>query len=272
MIHFVVALPCEARPLIDRFRLQGRQASGFRLYEGEKARLIVSGVGKTAGAAATAYLQASSGGNGQHAWLNVGVAGHATRAIGEGLVAHGITDAASGKRWYPPLVIPPPSQTDELVTVDRPSADYGPRNALYDMEAAGFYATATRFTTAELVHCYKVVSDNREAPATEVSAKHVTRLMESHVETLADYATQLAGLGEEVVRLEQPPDEYEAFLTRWRFTAYERNQLRRLLQRWQARAPGQPAWGPVLAELGKAKDVLCHLRQTLDKRPLKLTP
>ena len=37
MIHIVTALPCEAKPLVHHYRLNGRQpACGFRIYENEK--------------------------------------------------------------------------------------------------------------------------------------------------------------------------------------------------------------------------------------------
>ena len=45
MIRFVVALPAEARPLIDRYRLRRRQPAGpFPIYETGSIALIVSGV------------------------------------------------------------------------------------------------------------------------------------------------------------------------------------------------------------------------------------
>ena len=56
--------------------------------------------------------------------------------------------------------------------------DYGygtetayPKDAAYDMEAAGFYAQAAGLTTTDLVHVFKIVSDNRENPVSKVDPK-----------------------------------------------------------------------------------------------------
>ena len=57
MINILTALPCEAKPLIHHYRLNGRQVHGFRIYENSDMRLIVSGIGKVAAAAACACLQ-----------------------------------------------------------------------------------------------------------------------------------------------------------------------------------------------------------------------
>ena len=54
MLRFVVALAAEARPLIARYRLERlSSAAAFPLYRRGAAALVVSGIGKTAAAAAT---------------------------------------------------------------------------------------------------------------------------------------------------------------------------------------------------------------------------
>ncbi len=183
MLRFVVALEAEARPIVERFRL-ARDADdrSFKVFRGEQRVLIVSGVGKVAAAAATAHLSATCGGERDAVWLNVGVAGHGTRAVGEAVLAHKILDRASGRAWYPPQLFtgrafPAPFATDQVTTVDRPELEYTEPGA-FDMEASGFYATACRFASAELVHCLKVVSDGPAAPVEKVTAEGVRGLIE----------------------------------------------------------------------------------------------
>ena len=85
MIHFVVALPAEGKPLIDRYGLRRRTLrSDYPIYEGNDITLIVSGIGKVAAAAATACLHASTNDHRPGVWLNVGIAGHSQRPVGEG--------------------------------------------------------------------------------------------------------------------------------------------------------------------------------------------
>ena len=55
MLYLVVALAAEARPLLASYRLQGLSGHPYRICAGEQTHLIVSGIGKVAAAAATAY-------------------------------------------------------------------------------------------------------------------------------------------------------------------------------------------------------------------------
>ena len=74
MIHLVVALRAEARPLIEHFRLRGEpERSPFALYQGDAMRLVISGVGRVAAAGATAHL-ATRYPESRAAWLNFGMA------------------------------------------------------------------------------------------------------------------------------------------------------------------------------------------------------
>ena len=56
MINIIIAIQCEAKPLLKHYGLKGSTDHGpFRIYEGEDMRLILSGIGKIAAAAATSY-------------------------------------------------------------------------------------------------------------------------------------------------------------------------------------------------------------------------
>ena len=107
MLCLVVALAAEARPLLAPHRLQGVNGHPYRICAGEQTHLIVSGIGKVAAAAATAYLRALIGDT-PAAWLNIGIAGHGSQAVGTPLLAHKVVDAASGKPFYPTFTAPRP--------------------------------------------------------------------------------------------------------------------------------------------------------------------
>ena len=184
MINLVVALKAEARPLIRHYKLHNRHAdSALPVYLGTDMALIVSGPGKTAAASATAWLQGLTQGNQRNAWLNIGIAGHATYAIGDGRIANCITEHATNRSWYPPQVHNLDIATGRLLTVDSPENDYSV-DTLYDMEAAGFYPAACRFSSSELVQCFKVVSDNRQHANTKITAKHCEQLVASQLKTI----------------------------------------------------------------------------------------
>ena len=76
MKHIIIALQCEAKPLISHYKLKGRPHSqAFRIYEKDDMVLTVSGIGKVASAAATAYTQVLFGNRNNNAWLNLGIMG-----------------------------------------------------------------------------------------------------------------------------------------------------------------------------------------------------
>lgn len=268
-MRIVVALNAEAKPLIEAFKLKARTPRGaFPIYERDEFALIISGIGKVAAAAATTYLYTLTGQVRDIAWLNVGVAGHGARPLGEGVIAHRLTDAATGRRWYPPQIFRFPCPTDELLSVDTPQTKY-PTEAMYDMEAAGFYATATRFSTAELVQCYKVISDNRSIPVHEVNASCVQQQIGARLDEIRKIVALIVELSQQWRTIGKLPVELDAFTERWRFTVSQRHQLERLLQRWAALAPDQPLWREEFAKLRTTQDVLKTLERHIRALPVR---
>lgn len=231
MIHIVTALSCEAKPLIHHYRLNGLRAeNGFRVYENDGMRLIIAGMGKCAAAAACAYLQGLEPDE-KHVWLNVGIAGHVSLHVGEAILAQKVIDAATNAAWYPPLLFAPPCRTVTLISVDQPETSYMPDVAC-DMEASGFYATAARFNSCELVQVFKVISDNRTSPMHQVSEKLAQEIISKRLDDLDAIIQQLRELDARLaLQLRKPAIDF--FLQRWHFTVAQRHMLQRLSQRWQ---------------------------------------
>lgn len=270
MINIVTAFPGEARPLIDCLVLTDRDSRGpGTLYRNGKCRLVISGAGKIQAAAATAWLQETGPVNGNAAWLNIGIAGHASRPVGDAALAHRITDHGTGQSWYPPQVHGLSLATDNLVTVDTPETGY-PENVLYDMEAAGFYPVACRSTTAELVHCYKVVSDNRDNPVAGVTPAQGEALITDRLADITRLVTVLDELSDAVIDRRVPENSIAQFTNRWRFTVSQRHQLEKLLARWDALLPEQPPWCGELQTRQQASQVLQWLEQRINAVPVRL--
>lgn len=269
MLHFVVALQAEARPLVDRFGLQSAGDGAFPVYRGENAWLIVSGQGKAAAAAATAYLHLTSGGAMGGVWLNVGLGGHSQRTLGEGVIAHKISDAASGAAWYPQIVIESPSPTAPVLTVERVEEEYSPP-WIYESEAAGFFPIACRFSVAELVHCYKIVSDNPDATLSRrMSSASIEALVGRNLDRIVTFAGDLMGLGRELAALAADPPGYREALARWSFTGEQQHRLRRLLQRLAALGAEETRLEG-LARTASGREVLDLLESRLAHLPIRL--
>lgn len=269
-----MALEAEARPLVERYGLRrDPTVDAFKVFHadetfrGEGVALVVSGLGKVASAAATAYLHLLTGGEINASWINVGIAGHRSRPLGEAVLGHKILDRASGRSWYPPHVFAPRLTTDEIVTVDGVERAFDDDGA-HEMEASGFYPTACRFATAELVQCLKVVSDGPGDVPERLSARRVTELIAGQMEAIEWLVGETDQLGLEMRRLEEDPPELESLLGRWHFTVTEARQLRRLLERWHTLMPGRPLPEAQWAELRRGKEVLRHMRSVLAQRTL----
>ena len=186
-IRFVVALPSEAKPINHHFGLvRDNNAIGFSLYRNQGVALVISGVGAMLSGQATAWLRQQL--PEPALWINAGIAGHAHLPVGQGLLASRITDKTSGRAWLTHLPAATPCATGPLITCAEPETEYA-ESALYDMEAAGFYAAASAAAPAHRILCFKIVSDNPQSPVHDVNRELITRLMTAHlavIERLAD--------------------------------------------------------------------------------------
>jgi nucleoside phosphorylase len=162
MLIWVAALHCEAKPVIDYYRLKkSHDDSAFDLYRGDDMLCIISGVGKIASAAACAWIAARYDHEASIAWINLGVAGSGQHAIGAAFSLNQVIDADSGQRHYPVSCTSSVLPGSACLTLSQPSEDYR-EDTLFDMEASGFMYSTLRFSSAELTQCIKIVSDNRE--------------------------------------------------------------------------------------------------------------
>jgi len=228
-VFIYTALPCEAKPLIDFYRLKKDTAiHNFSVYTNNAICLTVTGIGKNAMAAAVAYTLALFSSAQNPVMLNVGIGGHKTHPIGSVFLADKITDTDCDRRLYPPLVFTPPCPTHSLQTTAKPQLSY-PERDLCDMEASAFYETAIRFSSGELIHCLKIVSDNEISPAQNIQPKWVTELIGAQLETIAAIVNKLTQLTFLLIKPDLP--ELTALLSRYHFTANEQIQLKKLLHR-----------------------------------------
>lgn len=261
-VNLVVALSCEARPLIQRFNLhQEKTTAGFRLYSDRNGiNLIVSGAGKLATAAAVGFLA----GQQQHeqsigaAWLNVGIAGHGTMPIGEGALIHKVTDQATGRVSYPPMVLNTPCSTTSVITVEHPETNYA-QNAAYDMEASVFVVTAGRFVTSELVQVFKIISDNPQHSVESVTEKRIGEWVENQLDTIQQLVKQLFSLATEYQRIYSPPPEFHELSKLVRLTASQRVQLEAVCRKYSALGGSSLMDSVIDRKFRSAKDLLVHL-------------
>jgi nucleoside phosphorylase len=269
MIFLVVAMACEARPLIDRYRLRAvAGARGFRVYAGTDCTLVVTGIGKLPTAAACGYLYGLLRGEEAVAWLNVGIGGHRDRGLGECVLAHKVRDATTHRCWYPPMLLGWSGATAEVVTVEAPELAY-PEAVVYEMEASAFHAAATRFSTAELVQTVKVISDNPESPPQGLDADRVRELVSAALTDIDDLVGQLSTLAREVADWNSEPSHYRELLARCHFTVARRHRLQRLLEQLQVLYAGSCDWLDDLPS-DDASGLLAALEALVSAAPIRV--
>jgi adenosylhomocysteine nucleosidase len=229
-IFIYTALPCEAKPLIDFYRLKkDTNIQRFAVYGNNGICLTVTGIGKSAMAAGVAYTQALFSSTQIPVLLNVGIAGHKGHPIGSVFLVDKISDSDSDRRYYPPLVFTPPCATHSLQTAAKPQHSYPPVH-LCDMEGSAFYETAVRFSSGELAHCLKIVSDNESSPIKAIQPAQVSLLISAQLSIIETILTTLSQLAEALSTPEL--NEFNRILNRFHFTANEQTQLKKLLSRW----------------------------------------
>lgn len=255
-----IALPCEAKPIIDFYRLKkDTSIKSFAVFSENEICLAITGIGKTAMAAGIAYTQALFSSASNPVMLNVGIAGHKYHPIGSMFLIDKITDGDSDRRYYPQLVFTPPCPTNSLQTAAKPQLTYPPSH-LCDMEASAFYETATRFTCGELIQCLKIVSDNESCPAHNIQPKQVSELISAQLPTIATILTKLTQLAE----LLNPPEfaKFDQLLSKYHFTVNEQLQLKKLLSRW-CLVKGQNSIRFTVDSAKNGKEFLSLLNQSL---------
>ena len=167
MILIVTALNSEARPLIDHFELKKNPDSKrLDLFENDKIKLIVSGIGKIRSATAVSYLLTKNIGF-HSVVVNIGISGsiNKKRPIGELCYIHKIVDHATGREFFPENFLVHDFPEASVETFDKPVE--GNENEsiavdLVDMEASGFYQAASMFVETQCIYCLKIVSDHLE--------------------------------------------------------------------------------------------------------------
>ena len=230
-INLVVAHPLEAKALLGWFGLERfERGAALRRYDNNKGiALVIAGMGAENAAAGVRFLHQRRP---AAAWLNIGVAGHGSAKLGEGLLIDRIENRSGGERYWPavPRLKPPGSS---LITVPEPETGYA-ENAAYDMEAAGFFAAASRLAPAELVQVFKIVSDNPENPLADLNLKQIPDLVGGQEAAIRRLVDRLRERSARFGDWHSLPPEFETLLGKYRFSATRKAAFKRICRRFRA--------------------------------------
>ena len=268
MLHLICALKPEARPLQEYFDLQPLTDMAS-IYRNPQAHisLTLSGVGKSAAAAAVARTRDYFNADRSHAWLNLGIAGHASLPLGQAVIIKKVTEAGSGQTWFPSRVFTTALPAHDLLTLDQPGDKY--REELFDMECAGFFRAASGCATLELVSALKIISDNADQPMDGINPELVSRLMTQNLPVVEEIIQQLLALSKLQQSLHAPGPDYDSLVRHRHFTVSQQHRLQSLLRKWRALHPGDTGLVERLAGKRTATDILRHLEHELNRAPIR---
>ena len=269
-MRLVTALTPEAAPLIEHYRLEKVDSNPmFPLYRNDTIYLVVSGIGKTLAAAATAYLHTKSGELPNQPFLNIGIAGHRRAITGAPRVASRIMDQSTGQTWYPSQIIRGSIERSPLITVETVERVYA-EDAAYDMEAAGFYPIAWHASTAELVQSLKVISDHPGEPVADLDLQRIEDLIGDCIDEIQSLVEALQGLASIVDNTTPESYSLEPFIERWHFSVTQRHRLRRVLERWAVLEKGESPLTSVPPDSPSARHTIEALENALLTKRLNL--
>lgn len=186
MLIWMCALHCEAKPVIDFYRLKKQpDIKAFDLYQLNDIACIVSGIGDLNMAAACAWA-ASVFAHKTCCWINLGIAGHSSLPLGTALIADEVQRQHATQSLFPSAL-----QTSQLTTacvISQPAeqTDYHP-DAAYDMEAYAFLHSCRHFTQLEFCSCIKVISDNAANLPVRDKAR-ISQLIAANIQSITGYA------------------------------------------------------------------------------------
>ena len=148
--------------------------------------------------------------------------------------------------------------TATLITQSAERSDYR-EGALYDMEAWGFINSVTRFSSLELCHCLKIISDNADTPLTRDKAR-ISALIAAQVESISTFADHLLAIAQPMQDAQALEQLLEQIKTATHVTVSEQVQLRKLLPVVLASHDRPQQLLEELTGLGSSRRIIEYLR------------
>lgn len=230
----------------------------FPVYAGADRVLVISGVGKISMAGAVGYALALFPKQQSPILINFGIAGHRLEALGALCLGHKIIDSQSARVFYPQLPFTIPCVTHVVATHAKPHVDYD-EAYLYDMEAAGFYEMAVKFSSSELIQVLKIVSDNAQSSIAHINEEVIGEWISQQLDILDSLLTQLMQLRQTMLS----SNTHQHVLKAFRFSVTGSIKLKSLLQRWHLlRGNEVLAWQE--ANLRSGKELIGWLEKEID--------
>lgn len=191
MIHFIIATFPEAKSFIKFYKLKKLLSlTEFETYinKRKKITLTISGIGKLLSACSVVFTN-SYFKNKNNIWINIGLGGIKNTNIGKLYLINKIIDKENDLKFYPFFLFKTNIEKKQCKTFNKPNFSYS--NSVHDMEVSGFYLACTKFSTNELIHSFKIISDNKNKRINFKNIDEVSSLMEKNIEKIDKFIYKL---------------------------------------------------------------------------------
>lgn len=197
MVYVFCAFYGECSGLIKHYNLKKRQTDKYYRFdvfenENQPVRIILTGQGSVMAAAALSGAASFFGIKAEDAIINVGTCA-GDYEPGQVFICNKITEEATGRTFYPDMILRSGMPERELVTapvvIRKSIHEYANKDshnmALYDMEAAAIYQAANLYVGPHRMGFIKVVSDNGDIEG--LTPDFIKGLMAEAVDEIASY-------------------------------------------------------------------------------------
>ncbi len=192
MIHLIFATFLEAKPFIKFYKLKrNMKINEFEIFINQRMKisLTISGIGKLLSACAVVFTY-SHFKKRNSIWINIGIAGVKDAELGKLFLIDKINDTDNNTSFYPFCLFKTDIEKKDCKTFSEPNFEY--TSSIHDMELSGFYLASLKFSTNELIHAFKIISDNKNEKINFKNVYDVANLMENNIKEIDKFIDKLS--------------------------------------------------------------------------------
>ena len=240
MVYVFCAFYGECSGLIKHYNLKKRQTDKYYRFdvfenENQPVRIILTGQGSVMAAAALSGAASFFGIKAEDAIINVGTCA-GNYEPGQVFICNKITEEATGRTFYPDMILRSGLPERGLVTVpvviNKPIHEYVNKDshnmALYDMEAAAIYQAANLYVGPHRMGFVKVVSDNGDIEG--LTPDFIKGLMAEAVDEIASYVDRFVADTHDMCRAEESTQFTNQLCKDLHCSKVMENQVRQLIK------------------------------------------
>lgn len=240
MVYVFCAFYGECSGLIKHYNLKKRQTDKYYRFdvfenENQPVRIILTGQGSVMAAAAVSGAASFFGIKAEDAIINVGICA-GDYEPGQVFICNKITEEATGRTFYPDMILRSSLPERELVTapvvIRKSIHEYANKDShnmvLYDMEAAAIYQAANLYVGPHRMGFIKVVSDNGDIEG--LTPDFIKKLMAEAVDEIASYVDRFVADTHDMCRAEESTQFTNQLCKDLHCSKVMENQVRQLIK------------------------------------------